>query len=308
MKKLTVSIVLPVYRCAQFLERLVDRIEISLKSQNFQHEIIFVDDRGSDEEWLILQELAKTHKNIKAFRHRSNAGQFATIATGVKNAKGDFIVVMDADLQDPPEEIPRFIQFAKNGKYDIVLSIRSERQSSPFRKTASTIYRKLFPVYSRIPNGNYYGMYSVMSRKVASAYIASSPANRYAYIKVLERLSKNIGFIYYAQDNRSESQSSYSLKKLITISVNGIGREFWLKLTKTSLLMAGLVLLAAANQYASTQATNPVLLLLLIPTLLVAASSLYALRLTRKTIPDSKIEIVESINASTKSFKTKVKV
>lgn len=308
MRQPTVSIVLPVYRCAHYLERLVSRVEDTLKPEKYSYELIFVDDRGEDADWLILKELARTNKNIRAFRHRHNAGQFAAIATGVHQAKGDYIVVMDADLQDPPEEIPRFIQFAKNGKYDIVLSVRSERQSSAFRKTASTIYRKFFPVYSRIPNGNYYGMYSAFSRKIVPSYLAATPANRYAYIKVLEQLSKNIGFIYYAQDNRSESRSSYSLKKLITVSANGIGKEFWIKLTKTSVLMSLLVLLGGANQLASTHVVNLALLFILIPSILLAAFSIYALRLTRKTIPESFVEIVDSLNASAQPFKSKVRV
>lgn len=284
------------------------RVEKTLNAESYQYELIFVDDRGDDSDWNILQKLSSEHKQLRAFRHRANSGQFASIATGVKNAQGDYIVVMDADLQDPPEEIPRFLQFAINGKYDIVLSVRNERKTSAFRSAASTLYRKLFPIYSRIPNGNYYGMFSVISRKVVPKYIACVPQNRSTYIKVLERLSKNIGLIYYAQDARIETESSYSLAKLITVSVNGIGREFFAKLLKTSLLLVLLIGLGAANQYVAGQSLNAALLLPLSTATVTAAFAFYALTLIKKVVPDSSVEVVETINASNRPFKLKSKV
>ncbi len=299
---------LPVFRCAPFVERLATRVENTLDSENYQYELIFVDDRGDDRDWSILQELSSSHKKLRAFRHRANSGQSASIATGVAKAQGEYVVVMDADLQDPPEEIPRFLQFAINGKYDIVLSVRNERKTSAFRSVASTLYRKLFPIYSRIPNGNYYGMFSVMSRKVVPQYLACVPQNRSSYIKVLDRLSKNIGLIYYAQEARIENESSYSLIKLLAVSVNGIGQEFFAKLLKTSLLLILLVVLGAANQYAANQSITAALALPLSLATVSAAFAFYALTLIKKVVPDSSVEIVETINASKSPFKQKSKV
>ncbi|WP_016857161.1 undecaprenyl-phosphate 4-deoxy-4-formamido-L-arabinose transferase [Candidatus Williamhamiltonella defendens] len=134
-----VSVVIPVYNEQASLPALIERTAAACKTLNQSYEIILVDDGSSDDSSALLTAAAeKEDLYITAILLNRNYGQHSAIMAGFNHASGDLIITLDADLQNPPEEIPRLVQTAEEG-YDVVGTIRSNRQDSFFRKTASKL-------------------------------------------------------------------------------------------------------------------------------------------------------------------------
>ena len=104
-----ISIVSPVYRAEKILPILVSEIEKVMAKIGESYEIILVDDRSPDNSWEVMQNLAAENQNLKIFRLSRNFGQHPTIMAGLSKAKGDWIVVMDCDMQDQPKEIEKIV-------------------------------------------------------------------------------------------------------------------------------------------------------------------------------------------------------
>jgi polyisoprenyl-phosphate glycosyltransferase len=132
------TIVVPVYACADCLVALHDRLTRSVSEVTNRYELVFVDDRSVDEGWVVLQRLARADGHVRAFRLSRNFGQDAAITAGLATARGDWAVVMDCDLQEAPEDIPRLWAAAGEG-YDVVRTVRRGWRHSVFRRWGSRI-------------------------------------------------------------------------------------------------------------------------------------------------------------------------
>jgi dolichol-phosphate mannosyltransferase len=137
------SVVIPVYGCVECLEALLARLRASIEPLTPDFELILVDDRSRDGAWDALRRLAHEEPRLRAFRLSRNFGQHAAITAGLARARGRWIVVMDCDLQEPPELIPRLYAKAQEG-YEIVRTTRRGRRHSGFRRWGSRVYRELF--------------------------------------------------------------------------------------------------------------------------------------------------------------------
>lgn len=206
------SVVLPVYKCADCLEPLYERLVRSLRQLNIDYEIIFVEDCGLDGSWQLLEKIASADEKVQIFQHKRNYGQHAAVSTGLSRATGDVAVMMDADLQDPPELIGEFLVKAQEGN-EIVLSVRKTRDDSMFRRAGSFLIWKLFPVFSRFRNGEYYGSFIMITRRVIDAYIAA-PGRLYGNVTHLDRIPARVAYLNYQQEQRGAGTSSYDLRKL----------------------------------------------------------------------------------------------
>ena len=211
------SLVLPVYNSADFLSELHLRLTEVLSGlpEVRDYELIFVDDKSIDGSWKILADLAQRDRKVKAFKLAQNYGQHAAIATGLLKAEGDAAIVMDADLEDSPEEIPRFLEAAKD-ETEIVLSIRTKNSSALTRRIGSFLVRKLFKMYSRLPKGYYYGSYSYLSRAAINSFLMQ-PDRYHYYLAVIDRLPYDIGYVRYNQACRNNGRSSYDFLKLVRL-------------------------------------------------------------------------------------------
>jgi dolichol-phosphate mannosyltransferase len=129
-----VSVVIPVYRCAECIEALYVRLKATL-SAFASSEIVFIDDRSPDRSWEILQRLAREDPSVRAYRLSRNFGQHAAITAGLAQSTGRFTVVMDCDLQEPPEVIAQLHDKALEG-YEIVHTRRSRRHQPRLRRLA----------------------------------------------------------------------------------------------------------------------------------------------------------------------------
>ena len=121
------SIVISLYNEEESLPELVQWIDRALAPQNYEYEIIMVDDGSRDRSWEVIEELSKEHPQIRAIGFRRNYGKSAALYCGFEAAQGDIVVTMDADLQDNPEEIPEMMRMIKEDGYDLVSGWKKKR-------------------------------------------------------------------------------------------------------------------------------------------------------------------------------------
>jgi len=216
----TLSVVIPVYGCAGCLTELYKRLVSSLEKITHEFEIIFVDDCGPDHSWKILSELALANSQVKVIRLSKNFGQHLAITAGLAESSNEWVIVMDCDLQDPPEEIPRLLNTAQQG-FDIVFARRIQKQHSGFRKNLSNLYFKFMDLVSKHKFNAELGSFSLISRKVVNAFLKMSDSNRH-YLFILYWLGFKTGYIEYEHKERFCGKSSYTLKTLIKHALNGL--------------------------------------------------------------------------------------
>jgi polyisoprenyl-phosphate glycosyltransferase len=135
------SVVSPVYRAELVLDELVERIAKSIPSAFNSYEIILVDDFSPDKSWNKIVEISNNNSNVRGFKLSRNFGQHYAITAGLNQVFGDYVVVLDCDLQDQPEEIEKLFNESQKG-FDIVLARRYERKDSFYKKTVSKLFYK----------------------------------------------------------------------------------------------------------------------------------------------------------------------
>ena len=213
------SVVVPVYGCRDCLIALYERLCTSL-TQISDFELVFVDDRSPDRAWDVLRELSARDRRVRALRLSRNFGQHAAITAGLAATRGRWVVVMDCDLQDPPEEIPRIYAKAIEG-YDVVLTRREDRvQSLPRRVAASAYYR----VHNMLARGNLHTNYanlSILSRGVVDSFLALRDQDR-QYLLILHWLGYNRAELDIRQTDRHAGRSSYTLRQLAKVAIDGL--------------------------------------------------------------------------------------
>ncbi len=149
-----ISVVVPVYNEKDNVKLLYNKIKDVMIKNNYDHEIIFVDDGSNDGTFEILKEIAKEDKKLKVISFRRNFGQTAAMAAGFDYAHGDIIVSMDGDLQNDPEDIPKLIEKLNEG-YDVVSGWRKQRQDEPKRVLLSKVANKLISKITKVQLHDY---------------------------------------------------------------------------------------------------------------------------------------------------------
>lgn len=214
------SVVVPVYGCAACLELLCSRLDEAFSRIAGDCEIILVDDRSPDNAWAAILAVQEKHPNVKGVRLSRNFGQHIAISAGLAAATGDFVVVMDCDLQDPPEEITNLYALIQSG-YDVVLGRRVERNHSFFRVYAARIYFWLMSRLTEEHIDGSYGSFSMLTRKVVDEYLRFGERERH-FLFIVRWLGFRIGSHEYEHQQREIGKSSYSLRALIRHAVNGL--------------------------------------------------------------------------------------
>jgi glycosyltransferase involved in cell wall biosynthesis len=211
------SVVIPVYGCAGSLQDLVARLRSSLSTVSDDFEIVLVDDRSRDGAWPVLRRLAAEEPRVRALRLSRNFGQHAAITAGLSRSAGRWTVVMDCDLQEPPELIPRLYEKAHEG-YDIVRTTRRSRRHSAARRHASHLYRLLFLE----DGGNAdYSTLSLLSRKVVDAFLTLRDRDR-EYLLMLDWLGFATATVEFEHAARHNGDSAYTLRHLLRVAFDGM--------------------------------------------------------------------------------------
>ncbi|MFZ1997492.1 MAG: glycosyltransferase family 2 protein, partial [Solirubrobacteraceae bacterium] len=207
----------PVYGCADCLGALHERLTRSVQTITDSFELVFVDDRSLDHGWTVLRRLARSDSRVHAVRLSRNFGQDAAITAGLSEARGRWVVVMDCDLQEAPEDIPR-LWAAAQGDYDVVRTIRREWRHTPVKRFASRMYRRLtFETETRAD----YSTLSLISRRVVDAYLRLNDQDR-EYMITLDWLGFNATAIEIAHAERHAGTSSYTLSRLVRVALDGM--------------------------------------------------------------------------------------
>jgi dolichol-phosphate mannosyltransferase len=216
----TISVVVPVYGCLSCLDLLCQQLETSLKTLTDCFEIILVDDRSPDNWWSHLTGLQERYPSVQGVRLSRNYGQQIAITAGLATAKGDYVVVMDCDLQDSPSLIPELYAKLQEG-YDLVLAKRVERNHSGFRLLAAKLYFGLLSKLADEPIDGSYGAFSMLSRKVVDSFLLFEEKERH-YLFILRWLGFNIGSVDVVHQERHSGKSSYTLSSLIRLALDGV--------------------------------------------------------------------------------------
>src|SRR5437763_11613361 len=160
------SVVVPVFGCARHLDELHRRLRRAIAPLVADYEIVFVEDASPDSSWARLVALAEADPRVRVFGLSRNFGQDAAITAGLAKARGRWVVVMDCDLQEPPEAIPELYARAQEG-YDVVRTVRRGRGHSRVRRFTSTLYRRLLLEETAHPE---FSNMSLLSRRAVEAF------------------------------------------------------------------------------------------------------------------------------------------
>jgi polyisoprenyl-phosphate glycosyltransferase len=214
-----ISIVVPVFNEQNNLSLLYERICKSLN--DFRIEIIFVNDGSSDNSKGIIIELLKLDDRIKLIDFSRNFGHEAATSAGVENCKGNCVIIVDADLQDPPEIIPEMIKLWKNGS-DVVYGIRESRDGeSIFKKISSFLFYRFLNKFSDIKIPLNVGDFRLMDKKVIDEFKKLNEKNRFFRGLVSWTGFKQTG-LKFKREKRNSGKTKYNYWKLIRLAIDSI--------------------------------------------------------------------------------------
>jgi len=215
-----ISIIIPVYRGERTIELLLSKIKEVFETNNtFCYEVIFVYDCGNDNSWQVIERLVNKNNNIvKGIRLSRNFGQHNALICGFAHAKGKFIVTMDEDLQQDPNDIFNLIEKQKESDYDVVYGKFKELKHSKFRNITSNILKTLLK--KSIPELHPdYSAFRLIKSNIAQEL--PNMKNSYSFLDgYITWITQNVSSTTVKHSKRETGQSSYTIKKLIEHSIN----------------------------------------------------------------------------------------
>ena len=211
VKKIDISVVIPVYGCRAAIPELHRRLCESLEKISKAFEIILVDDYCPQNSWEEIQKVCEKDKRVIGIHMARNFGQIRAITAGLDKSRGDWVVVMDCDLQDRPETIPELYQKAQEG-YDVVFARREGRKDSAITKFLSKCFYKVYDYFTDGTFDSSICNFSISKRKVIDYYCRMREQNR-AYTMFIRWLGFKQTAIDMPADERFEGKSSYNLKR-----------------------------------------------------------------------------------------------
>ncbi|NOR87169.1 MAG: glycosyltransferase [Bacteroidales bacterium] len=213
-----ISIVSPVYSAEKIIPLLVERIESSIQKITDDYEIILVEDCGPDNSWEAINKIASKNKKVVGIKLSRNFGQHYAITAGLDIAKGDWIVVMDCDLQDQPEEIENLYLKAKEG-FDVVLASRYNRNDNYFKKLFSKVFYGILGYLTGSEQDATIANFGIYNKSVIRAITSMRESIRY-----FPTMVKWVGFkttkVNVQHDVRYEGKSTYNFKRLMNLALD----------------------------------------------------------------------------------------
>lgn len=215
-----ISVVSPVYMAEKILPVLCERLNSVLTQMTDRFEIILVCDGSPDNSWSVMKELVQKYPQLNVVNLSRNFGQHYAITAGMDLARGDWTVVMDCDLQDRPEDIPKLFGKLDDG-YDMVVVRRINRQHKWWKRVTSQLFFKVFSMLSGFKLDGSVGSFRIMSRSVVDAYCSMRESYR-MFAGLIEWVGFRTGFIDLQHSQRYEGESSYNLRRLISMAMDGM--------------------------------------------------------------------------------------
>lgn len=215
---MALSVISPVYNSASTIHELTDEIIDALVVLANDFEIILVDDGSIDNSWQHVEEVCAKHQNIKGIKLKQNYGQHQAILAGLEHAKGNWMVVMDCDLQDNPAEIPKLFKETQND-YKIILAKRNNRKDAFLKKWTSYFFWKIVSFLSNLPIHPLVGNFGLYHKDVIRQYISFKEEEPYFSI-AMQKFDFKRKFVGVEHQARKNEKSSYSVFKLLKHAAN----------------------------------------------------------------------------------------
>ena len=213
-----ISVIIPVFNEEENLKLLYKRMTDTLKKIGKSYELVFVNDCSKDSSLAILKDFAAQDKCVKVVSFEKNCGQHAAIVAGFESASGDLQITIDADLQNPPEEIEKIAAEFDRG-FDHIATIRQTRNDTPFRKYASKAVNKVRKVITRVPITDQGCMMRGYSKALSNAILER--ADEHAFIPMLGyRMAKKPTEILINPAARNAGESKYNVFSLAKLAFN----------------------------------------------------------------------------------------
>lgn len=254
------SIVSPVYRGEKMLGELVQRIHEAISPMTDDYEIVLVNDCSPDDSWRVIAEIGAKDKRVKGVNLSRNFGQPYAITAGLTYAKGDYVAVIDCDLQNKPEDLPALYRKALEG-YDVVSARRVVRDDTWMKRMSSAIFHKAYDFLSGFETDKAVAEFGVYSRKIVDVY-CSIPEYSRSFVELIHTLGFRKSTVDVYHDHRLEGKSSYNLKRLLTLSYNSIisnsNRPLYLAVTLGLIMSVLSFLMAIYNVFAKFCGLNEV--------------------------------------------------
>jgi len=219
----TISIVSPVYQSEDTVDALVARITENISQITADYEIILVDDGSADSSWKKIADNCKTDPHVRGIKFSRNFGQHYAILAGLAESKGDYVIVLDCDLQDDPRYIADLLEKSQEG-YDIVYTVKKRREHGAIQNLFANLFHRIYNWLvddKNISSGGLVGAYSLITRKVVDNYCQINDYYR-PYIPTLNWLGFSCAYITIEHSKRTVGKSSYTFVKRLAHAFNAI--------------------------------------------------------------------------------------
>lgn len=216
-----ISIVIPIYNEEENLQNLYTRLTNAAPSWKEEYEIVLIDDGSRDSSLTMMRVMAEKDSHVRVIKLSRNFGHQPAISAGIQGAKGDAIIIMDGDLQDPPEELYRFLDKWREG-YEVVYAVRTKRKEGFFKKIAYSSFYRIMAAISDIEIPLDSGDFCVMDRKVVNVLVHDMP-EQIRFIRGMRAYAgfKQIG-VTYERAERAAGEVKYTFKKLVQLALDGL--------------------------------------------------------------------------------------
>jgi polyisoprenyl-phosphate glycosyltransferase len=220
MKELLHSIVVPVYQSKSSLDMLAERVSAVMNKAGTNFELILVDDGSEDDSFSEIKRLVSIRPFIRGFRLSRNFGHQAAVTIGLQKCVGEFVAIIDDDLQDPPEILPCFFKALYEGA-DVVYGVRKKRKEHLLKRAVFAAFYRIINVVSKIHIPEDSGDFCAMRRCVVNAMLQMPDANPFLRGTRAWAGFKQAGF-EYERNARLQGESGYTLSKYLKLALTGI--------------------------------------------------------------------------------------
>jgi undecaprenyl-phosphate 4-deoxy-4-formamido-L-arabinose transferase len=210
------SVVVPVYNAEETLEELVLRITQTFAKLNETYELLFIDDNSKDRSWEILRSLRERHPEIRCYQLMRNYGQQNATMCGFRQAKGRYIITLDDDLQNPPEEIPSLIKELEKD-YDVVFGVYESKKHGRYRRLGSLMINKFYALTFKTKGR--VSAFRILRTDLAKKILEYDL--NFSYINgLIAWYTDRVSRIYVQHQPRPQGRSGYTFRKLLNLSIN----------------------------------------------------------------------------------------
>lgn len=216
-----ITVLIPVYNEQEVLPICYERVSEVMAGLDYSYEILFINDGSSDTSWQVIKDLNSKHENVRAINLSRNFGKEHAMTAGLEYAKGDAVIILDADLQDPPELIPQFVEKWQQG-FDNVYGRRDIREGETWvKKATASLFYKLLHKISKVNVPKDTGDFRLLSRRAVDSLLELKEQHRF-----MKGLFSWVGYpsfeIRYNRDPRVAGTTSFNYWKLWNFALEGI--------------------------------------------------------------------------------------